>query len=290
MQEDTVNNRYEIVKEVGRGAYGSVHEAISKKTGAKVAIKIVPLTETNKKNLVQEILSLRKLSQPNCNPYVVCYYDSFYNAITNSIVIEMEYVHGVDLMTYTQPARSSRDLSLLYRTAKMSLIAMLNGIKYIHSKGLLHNDIKPGNIVVDENKVPILVDLGISCVTQEAVKSICTVPYNKVVGDCCQEMSGTSLYIPPEVLKDVRYPQSDLWSLGATIYELVTGTNIWGLDVFKFTPVNLMAQVIIKFTQGTLPNKLNTGDYQLDTIVNGFLKYDPLTRMSIDQALVLIQQ
>jgi len=255
-----------------------------------VAIKIIPLTDSIRENVFREILSLQKLSQSSCNPYVVCYYDSFYEQSSKSVVIEMEFVRGPDVMKYTQPARTSGDLGLVYSATKMLLIAMLKGIKYIHSEGLLHNDIKPANIVVGYNRVPVLVDLGISCVTRNAIESICTTPYNKVIGDCCKEVSGTSLYIPPEVLNIVRYPQSDLWSLGATAYEIATGDNIWSLDVREFSPAILMAQVIMKLSQGVLPNKLNTGDYQLDTVVNGLLVYDPMSRISIDDALEILKQ
>ena len=165
---------------------------------------------------------------------------------------------------------------------------MLSGLKYIHSKNILHNDVKPSNIVVGGNKVPVLVDLGISCITQQAVNAICTTPYNKVIGDCCNEMSGTSLYIPPEIIREVRYPSSDLWSLGSTVYEIVTGNNIWSLNVGSYSAVGLMAQVINNFNQNILPNKLQSGDYQLDTVVNSFLQYDPSVRMTIDQALAIL--
>ena len=288
MQQDSVDNRYTIIKNIGQGSYGTVKLAISKKTGSQIAIKIIPLTEQNKTNVIQEILSLKKVSAPNCNVYVVCYYDSFVDPYTGSVVVEMEYIEGPNIMIYTHPARISGDLTLLYDTAKKFLIAMLNALKYIHSKNIIHNDVKPGNIVVGKNKVPVLVDLGISCIAQEAVNSICTTPYNKVIGDCCKEMSGTSLYIPPETMYKVRYPQSDLWSLGSTAYEIITGNNIWSLDVTQFSPISLMGQVINRFNSGTLPNVLNTGDYQLDAVVNGFLKYDPSLRMSIDQALSIL--
>ena len=289
MQEDTVNNRYEVIKKIGQGAFGTVHLAISKQKGTQVAIKIIPVTDQNRENVVQEISSLSQLSTPNCNPYVVCYYGSFIDSAIGSVVIEMEYIDGPDIMVYTQPLRVSGDRLLLYRTSKLLLVAMLSGLQYIHQNGIIHNDVKPSNILVRHNKVPVLADLGISCITQEAVKAICTEPYNKVVGDCCREMAGTSLYLPPEALKDIRYGTSDLWSLGATVYNIVTGDNIWSLNTTQYTPVNLMAQVIKKFTDETLPNRLVTGDQGLDTVVNSFLQYDPTARMDIGQALGVLQ-
>ena len=289
MEEDTITNRYNIIRKLGQGSYGIVNLAVSKKTGSQVAIKIIPLTEQNQSNVIQEISSLKLASIPNCNPYVVCYYDSFIDPSTFSVVLEMEHIDGPNIMEYTQPARTTGNTKLLIDTSKKLLIAMLNGLKYIHTKGIIHNDVKPGNIVVGKNKVPVLVDLGISCVVQAAVTEICTKPYNSIIGNCCQEMSGTSLYIPPEIIYEIRYPESDLWSLGSTVYEIMTGSNIWSLNTSQFTPINIMAQVIMKFNSKTLPNKLNTGDYQLDTVVNSFLTYDPTARMSIDEALIVLK-
>ena len=207
-----------------------------------------------------------------------------------SVLLESENdVKIYIVMEFNKPLLENKKInSKLNINAKQLLIAKLLGIKVIHQKGILTNDIKPSNIVVGAGNIPVLVDFGISCFVQEAIKNICTEPYNKIIGPCCQESLGTPLYLPPEIMKNVRYPASDLWSLGATVYRIITGTNIWSLDIFQFSNINLVAQVVSKFTQGILPNQLNTGDQQLDTIVNSFLQYDPSFRMNIDQALIIL--
>ena len=288
MNQDSITNRYQIIKQIGKGGQGTVLLALSKSTGQEVAIKIISLTPSNRDNAIQEISAIKSISNPNCVPYVACYYDSFYDPSTNQVVIEMEYVRGPNIAEYTQSLRNTGNRELLILTTKLLLKAMLIGLKFIHSHNIIHNDVKPNNIVVNSNKVPVLVDFGISCFTQESITPACTQPYGKVVGNCCNSMAGTSIYLPPEAIRGVRYDSSDLWSLGATAYEIMSGLNIWNLDVAMYDPMGLLQAVANKIKTGTQPNKLNSGDTNLDAVVNGFLVYDPSARISINQALMML--
>lgn len=288
MNQDLISNRYDIVRQIGQGGQGTVYLATSKQTGQQVALKIIPVTAANRNMALQEIAALKAISYPNCIPYVVCYHDSFYDPTSNQAVIVMEYIQGPTVSTYTQPLRNQGNRQLLILTSKLLLKAALHGLKFIHSHNILHNDIKPSNIIVGSNKVPVVVDFGISCLVQQAMNAACTQPYGKVVGNCCNTMAGTSIYLPPEATKNVRYPSSDLWSLAATVYEIMTGMNIWGLDVRQYDAYGLMREVVNRINQGVLPNRLNSGDPKLDMVVNNFLSYDPSSRMSIDQALAYL--
>jgi serine/threonine-protein kinase len=288
MKQDYISNRYQLLRKIGTGGQGEVWLTKSKHTGKEVAIKIIQLNPTNKNNTLQEISLLEAVSTPNCNPYVVCYYDSFYEPSTNIAVIEMEYVQGPNILEYTQPLRNSMNFPLLILTTKLFLKATLLGLKFIHNHNIIHNDIKPSNIIVNYNKVPVIVDFGISCIAQDAINAICTQSYNKVIENCCISTAGTSIYLPPESIRNVRYSSSDLWSLGATAYQIVTGMDIWGLNVAAYDPLGLLKQVIDRFNGNINPYKLNSGDMILDTIVNSFLSYDPSSRMSINQALSLL--
>lgn len=288
MNQDLISNRYDIIQRIGQGGQGTVYLATSKQTGQQVAIKIIPLTAANRDMALQEIMALKAISYPNCIPYVVCYHDSFYDPTTNQAVIEMDYIQGPTVSAYTQPLRNQGNRNLLILTSKLLLKATLSGLKFIHAHNIIHNDIKPSNIIVGSNKVPVVVDFGISCMVQQAINAACTQPYGKVVGNCCNTNAGTSIYLPPEAIKNVRYPSSDLWSLAATVYEIMTGMNIWGLNISQYDAYGLMKEVINKMNQGVQPNLLNSGDPNLDMVVNSFLSYDPTARMSIDQALAYI--
>ena len=259
-------SNYEIIKKIGSGSYGSVYLAYDIQNNRNVAIKTISLANTN----INEINNLYKLSIPNCNPYVVCFYFSFIT--DNKINIVTDYIDGPDVMVYTEPLRSFNNTALLIKTGKILLYTMLSALQYIHSKQIIHNDIKPSNIVVGSNRVPVLVDFGISC------------DINK-----CNENGGTSLYLSPEVLHGIRTYKSDLWSLAATIYGVVTGNNIWSLNIYQYDARSLMNEVINLMSNKILPNRLSTGDEKLDYIVNNFLQYDPSLRLSINQALALLK-
>jgi len=289
MNIDTIPNRYNIYNQVGKGGHGTVLLASNKKTNQIVAIKVIPITPHNKSSVEQEIKSLIVMSSKVCSPYIICYHDSFYDPNTNEGVIEMNYVQGNTAMEYTAPLRLTGNLPVLYQAGKALLNAMLLALQSVHSYGIIHNDIKPSNIVIGTNRVPVLTDFGISCHGQPSNSPVCTAVYNKVVNNCCVNHAGTSLYIAPEYIKNIRYPESDLWSLGATIYHIVTGNNIWNLNLNYYDNTNLMVTVVQLISNITPPQKLQTGDYQLDTVVNGFLIYDPTSRMTINQAMKILK-
>jgi len=289
LAEKSISQHYYISNTIGAGGQGSVVLAQKKSDDSRVALKLIPFTPTNQHNIVQEISAIKAISTPNCNPYVVCYRDSFVDVASQKVVIEMDYVHGPNVISYTQPLRDSGNNKLLTTTAIQLTRAMLKALSFIHSYGILHNDIKPANIVVNIDKVPVLVDLGISCFVQAALQEICTKPYDKLIDNCCSNSSGTSLYLPPEALKNVRYPASDLWSLGATIFEIVNGYNIWSIDITLHQPMVLMRQVIDKFVQGVQPNQLRTENQVLNQVINNFLNYDPTQRMSVAQAISMLE-
>ena len=258
---------YQILREVGSGSYGRVYLAIDLRNNKQVAIKTISLNDSSNR----EVDDLNQLAYPNCHPYVVCYLNSF--IANNSLNIVTDYIEGPDVINYVQPLRLVNQRQTLYECGRILLKSMLLALQYIHSKGIIHNDIKPGNIMVSKDRVPILIDFGIAC-------------RNFPV---CKEMMGTSLYLPPEaILTETRYYASDLWSLAATVYEVITGTNIWSLNTYLHTPTQLMEEVIRRFQQGSLPNRLVTNDAVMDGIVNNFLQYDPFQRMSVNQALSLL--
>lgn len=271
---------YQILRQVGSGSYGKVSLAIDLRNNKHVAIKTIPYNDhMSESKINKEAHDLSKLAFPNCNPYVVCYLDSFIH--NNELNIVTDYIEGPDIANYVHPLRSSllgqNNKILLYQCGRVLLHSMLLALQYVHSKGVIHNDIKPGNIIVNNQRTPVLIDFGLACNIEGACR-------------CCKEMIGTSLYLPPEaVLQETRYFSSDLWSLASTVYEVVTGMNIWSLNPYQYTSKELMEQVIHRFQQGSLPNRLVTNDPIMDQIVNSFLQYDPFQRMSVEQALLLLQ-
>ncbi len=286
MNQDSIASRYDIVQQIGKGGQGTVYLANTKSNPSYVvAVKIIPITTATKNLVAQELSAIKAVVGQYCVPYIVCYHDSFFDYATNQAVIEMDYIQGPTVMQYTHPLRETGNIPLLIQSCRALTRAMLQALSFVHERGILHNDIKPSNIVINPQRVPILVDFGISCFVQEAVNQLCTAPYNKTISNCCNTQAGTSLYLPPEAIKNVRYPQSDLWSLGSTIYSVMTGSNIWNINLVGTSPVNIMQEVVNNFTQIRPPARLASGDQNLDLVINSFLTYDPASRMSIPRAL-----
>lgn len=286
MRQAVLSNLYHIDRQIGQGGQGTVYlgRSLSDPSAKPLAIKIVQLNPQTQKLALQEIAAIRTVSQPNCIPYVACAVDTFYDPTTNQAVIVMEYVDGPTISDYIYPLRANptpANVALSTAICRQLLRIMLVALRFIHNHDMLHNDIKPANIVVGRDKVPVLVDFGISCLLDHSV-NLCN---NR---DCCITNAGTSIFIPPEAVRNVRYPSSDSWSLGATIYILMTGENIWGIEIRNHTAESLMAEVISKIRSGVIPNQLYSNDTALNTVVNSFLSLDPDSRMSLDEAYILL--
>lgn len=293
MKQGVLANLYQIDKQIGKGGQGTVYlgRSLLDPTNRALAIKIIPLNPQTQTLALQEIAAIKTVSNPNCIPYVACAVDTFYDPTTNNAVIVMEYVNGPTIAEYVYPLRANptpANVNLLTIINKQLLRIMLVALRFIHNNNMLHNDIKPANIVVSQDKIPVLVDFGISCYVNQAVNQVCSLPYGKIIGNCCNTNAGTSIFMPPEVLKNVRYPSSDSWSLGAMIYTLITGVNVWGINVRDYTVESLMQEVVNKLQNGTIPNQLNSNDAALNTVVNSFLLLDPSQRMSLDEAYQIL--
>mmetsp|Transcript_39853 Transcript_39853/g.29405 ORF Transcript_39853/g.29405 Transcript_39853/m.29405 type:complete len:192 (+) Transcript_39853:3-578(+) len=155
-----VGDEYEVTKLIGQGSYGSVAEAIHKKTNKKVAIKRMEdlfADEEDCKKMVREIKLLRAMSKGN---YVTKLLDIIMPQPSLSdykdLYIVMEFVDA-DLK---KVLKSSLTLSELH--VQVILYNALCAVNWLHSLGVLHRDIKPSNILIDEDCQTKLCDFGLS--------------------------------------------------------------------------------------------------------------------------------
>jgi len=198
---------YDVKDAVGKGKFGTVKLGIHKKTGKKVAIKVMKKKQMTLQDieLQKREIEILKICQ---HPSIIKLLDVFENQ--DYIYIVMEYLKGGDLFNYLE----KRDFTITESKARELTHSIATGLFYLHSFGIAHRDLKPENILMTDDTddaQPKLVDFGLS----------------KIVGpsEKCNDPFGTLSYVAPEVLLQKPYDKSvDLWSLGVIIYLLLSGT------------------------------------------------------------------
>ncbi|MDQ6961907.1 MAG: serine/threonine-protein kinase [Mariprofundaceae bacterium] len=202
--------RYELVKELGKGAMGIVYLGLDPKINRKVAIKTMALSqefegselEDIKQRFFREAETAGGLNHPN----IVTMYDA--GEQNDLAFIAMEFLDGIDLSPYTKKGK------LMPAAATLKIVGKVaESLHYAHQKGVVHRDIKPANIMFLKNKTVKVTDFGIARIT--AVTKTKT-----------GVVLGTPSYMSPEQLAGKHVDgRSDLFSLGIMLYELLSGTR-----------------------------------------------------------------
>ena len=202
---------YKYGRVIGRGAFGKVNIGLNILTGRIVAIK-----SFNKKNLMNESAKNKILYETNlmrglCHPSVTKILETF--ECENYMLIIMEYISGGNLQNFVKKRRK-----LCEKTAKILFRQIIQGIRYIHSRGIVHRDIKLENILLDLNNIIKICDFGVG----KLIKP------NTILKDQC----GTPIYMAPEILKGNGYKgfPVDVWSAGVALYIMLSGTLPFNKD------------------------------------------------------------
>lgn len=202
----TFEGRYTIINVIGIGGMATVYGAYDLVTGRSVAIKMMSKKlEHNAKQIslfVNESTALSLLSHPN----IVQVYNT---AITNSTkYIIMEYVDGITLKKHIDHRGALPEREVLYYATQI-----LSALDYIHSKGIVHCDIKPQNIILLQNGSIKVADFGIARLDAMLDHS----------GEKSDVALGTVYYVSPEQAQGkAPRAESDLYSLGVMLYEAMT--------------------------------------------------------------------
>ena len=216
MPASLANGRYQLGQLVGRGGMAEVRVALDTRLGRTVAIKIMRADLANDKIFLSRFRrEAHSVAQMN-NPNIVNIYDSGEETVmTDSGGTErlpylvMEFVKG---QTLRDVIKANGPLS--QRDAEQVMLGVLNALEYSHHMGIVHRDIKPGNIMISERGVVKVMDFGIARALDDSAATMTQ----------SQGVVGTAQYLSPEQARgetvDMR---SDLYSAGCVLYEMLTG-------------------------------------------------------------------
>jgi WD40 repeat protein len=247
---------YELIEEIGRGGMGVVFKARDIRLGRVVALKMILGGALARPEDLQRFENESAATAQLQHANIVALYEV--SAYENQPYFSMEYISGTSLAERAAlgPLPGPRAATYLEATAR--------AVDYAHSRGIIHRDLKPGNILLDENDQPKVTDFGLA-------KLIATDSGQTRTG----AVLGTPSYMPPEQAAGRRDlgPAVDIYSLGAILYELLTGKPPFA-GATPLATINLVAE-----QEPLSPRLLNPAvDVDLETICLKCLEKDPYRR------------
>ena len=257
---------------IGHGAFGSVYKAVHNSTNKLYAIKIIDYSKGNNKennNMInynyqsvqQETSLMRLVNQSN---YVVKYYGSYFSRKSNTLWLILEYCSSgsaIDLMLSMDRTFSEVEVATI-----MEMV--LKGLKIIHSKNLIHRDIKGANILLSEDGYAKLGDFGVGVqLLKEKYRN---------------SKKGSPYWMSPQVASNLNYDfKTDIWSLGITCVELIEGEPPFS----NLKPKSVMEKISKNPPKLEDFFDLNEHTDEFKSFIEHCLEIDPNKRYTADQLL-----
>ncbi|RLN52553.1 hypothetical protein BBP00_00009588 [Phytophthora kernoviae] len=202
---------FDIHRIVGQGGFGKVNAVVRKKANPPkwLAMKTLSKTMVVNRNCVSMIWNERNLLTQIRSPLIVRMHHTFQDPYNCYVV--MDLLLGGDLKYHLRFTRKEGFPEL---EAKFYMAGILLSLEYLHGLKILHRDVKPENVILDDKGYPRLTDLGISVQTNSLR---------------FQSRSGTAAYMAPEIFRGTtdHGTPSDFFSLGVLTYELLFGKQPW---------------------------------------------------------------
>ena len=245
---------FRLVREIGRGGMGIVYEAEQESLGRRVAIKLLPkqslLDDKALQNFRREASTAAAMHHSNIVPI----FGSGESDGTHYLV--MQLVRGESL-----DKRITKEETQLDSHAAAEIAAQISdGLAYAHGNGVLHRDVKPANILIDEDGVAQLTDFGLARNMQDDPTMT-------------QALSGSPRYMAPERFQGRSDERSDVYGVGLTLYEILTGA-----PAFKDLSPEQLPEAVKLHLVKPLGNVRPDVSADLQTIVSKAISPDPAHR------------
>jgi len=211
-------DEYDIINRLGQGGMGVVYEAYQRSTGRRVALKFMlpSAREASRRRFEREVELAARLQ----HPHIAQVLDS--GLAQGRYYYAMEYLDGLPLDETLPPGRCP------VRDALELVASVCDAVDYAHQRGVLHRDLKPSNILVDERGRPHVLDFGLA----KAIDLVSRAGADLTLSEPGQ-LLGTLAYMSPEQARgevEELSVRSDVYSLGAMAYELLTGALPCSVD------------------------------------------------------------
>ncbi|CAG7835091.1 unnamed protein product [Allacma fusca] len=247
---------------LGEGSYGKVKEVLDSETLVRRAVKILKRRKLRRipngeQNVKREILLLKRLAHPN----VIKLIEVIHNEEKQKMYLILDYCLGSlqDLLEVSPQKKFP------IWQAHGYMLQLVEGLLYLHSQGIVHKDIKPGNLLITLDEKLKITDFGVA----EAIDAFSP-------DDTCHTSQGSPVFQPPEVANGESFSgcKLDVWSSGVTLYNLATGKY-----PFEGDTVFLLFENIAngKFT---VPEDV---DPLLANLLRGMLEMNPADRLTVHQ-------
>ncbi|GAA5853960.1 hypothetical protein JCM8547_008170 [Rhodosporidiobolus lusitaniae] len=241
---------------VGKGAYGGVYKGIHNETGTIVALKVIDLDTPD--DDIQEIQKevavlseLRDAERNNCTLYHGCYLNG------HELWIAMDFASGGSIRTLMKSGPIEE------KYAALIIREVLVALSFLHRQNIIHRDVKAANILLTQTGKILLCDFGVAAHLQANSKR--------------STFTGTPLWMAPEVITDGKMydTKADIWSLGITLYEIMTGNPpYFGMEPLRACAL-IPRQEPPRFEAGV-------GSAQMGEFLASCLQIDPTSRPTAD--------
>lgn len=253
-----VKRLYKVHEQLlGAGAYGQVFLAeLKNDPSRKYAIKIMhmkKMSEHTRNQMREELNVLHKVDHPHVVKYVQSFEDDKY------LYIIMEYIQGHDLYM-------NMDTNGIYseQAAARLIYRILEAFNHIHSAGVVHRDVKPDNIMINQNGEPKIIDFGLSKDIGQSIRELKTI-------------AGSKMFMAPEIIDHTSHSfPCDMWSLGIILFMMLSGSH-------PFDPNNLEHE-IVNDALIFLPEWDRISQLAKD-LIRGLLEKNPYKRLNAKSAL-----